>query len=91
MNESLAITNTPSATARIKDKREIIPGPFDVLLGRGKSFKNHTGNKRFQGTVFGFNSQCCNQKCLTSDSLLWCDESPCPRKQDFVLQSYNKS
>jgi hypothetical protein len=25
------------------------PSPYDVLLGRGKSNKNHPGNKRFQG------------------------------------------
>jgi hypothetical protein len=35
------------------------PSAYDVLLGRGKSNKNHPGNKRFQGTsnetIFTFN------------------------------------
>jgi hypothetical protein len=31
------------------------PQPFDVLLGRGKSNRNHPGNKRYQGTkIVGF-------------------------------------
>ena len=39
---------------RKKRTESIHVDPNDILLGRGKSFKNHPGNIRFQGTLKDF-------------------------------------
>jgi hypothetical protein len=51
--------NTASASTTGSDDHQATdqPGPFDVLLGRGKSNRNHPGNIHFQGKLLDSTDQ----------------------------------
>jgi hypothetical protein len=45
-------TNTSEKVATVSAAERItVPGPYDVLLGRGRNLQNHPGNKRFRGLI----------------------------------------
>ncbi|KAL3916514.1 MAG: hypothetical protein SGARI_007941 [Bacillariaceae sp.] len=49
---SVDIPPAPSDTSPV-----IVPGAFDILLGRGKSFQNHKGNLRYRQIIESFREQ----------------------------------
>ncbi|KAL3902641.1 MAG: hypothetical protein SGARI_005740, partial [Bacillariaceae sp.] len=49
---SVDVPPAPSDTSPV-----IVPGAFDILLGRGKSFQNHKGNLRYRQIIESFREQ----------------------------------
>lgn len=43
-------TNGTDATSSVGE-RIAVPGPYDVLFGRGRNLQNHPGNKRFRSLI----------------------------------------
>jgi hypothetical protein len=49
--DSTGVTGDGTTAPNSIGERITVPGPYDVLLGRGRNLQNHPGNKRFRSLI----------------------------------------